>query len=123
MLTDLHDIAKSAHPHHQQSEEDSDVAPMSALVDTPSKEELKRIEMKKAEKSLKMASSTSEDELSASEKRTKLEKAKKLGAGTSHKRVTFEDEVNASSPSKDEPVTMIDTSSSKAAKSSKPKKA
>jgi hypothetical protein len=45
---------------------------MSALVDTPSREEIKRQEMKKAEKSLKMASSTSEDELSASEKKAKL---------------------------------------------------
>jgi len=73
------------------SEEDSDVAPMSALVDTPSKEELKRMEMKKAEKSLKMASSTSEDELSASEKKAKQAKANKIIPGGA-KRVTFEDQ-------------------------------
>ena len=63
---------------------------MSALVDTPSKEDLKRLEMRKAEKSLKMASSTSEDDLSASEKRSKLQKAQKL-ASSSQRRVTFQD--------------------------------
>lgn len=104
MLSDLQQVAATSqhHSHHhhpKQSEEDSDVAPMSALVDTPTKEELKRLEMKKAEKSLKMASSASEDDLSASEKRTKLEKAKKIGANSTQKRVTFEDQVT-SSPNK-----------------------
>ncbi len=65
---------------------------MSALVDTPSKEELKRIEMRKAERSLKVASS--EDELSASERNRNQKK-----------RVTFSDQ------KVEETVQMIDTTS------------
>lgn len=44
---------------------------MSALVDTPSKEELKRREIKKAERSIKMASGSSDDDHSANEKQNK----------------------------------------------------
>lgn len=46
MLDSLRDEVANDPP--RESEEDSDVAPMSALVDTPSKEELKRREIKKA---------------------------------------------------------------------------
>ncbi len=101
----VHDMLDALAPN--QSGEDSDVAPMSALVDTPSREEIKRQEMKKAEKSLKMASSTSEDELSASEKKAKLQKAQKLGA----KRVTFEDQ--APQVKEESEPELIDTSSKK----------
>ena len=75
-IHDMLDLLKSEVGNlQQQSDQDSDVAPMSALVDTPSKEELKQLEMKRAEKSLKMASasSASEDEQSANEKRKKLQ--------------------------------------------------
>jgi hypothetical protein len=69
MLDALKDIPNQP----QQSEEDSDVAPMSSLVDTPTKEELLKRELKKAERSLKLASasSASEDE-SATEKKKKF---------------------------------------------------
>lgn len=55
---------------------DSDMAPMSSLVDLPSEEELKEYEKKKLEKSVKMAaaSSASEDELSATEAKKKRNK-------------------------------------------------
>jgi hypothetical protein len=48
------------------------VAPISAIVDTPSKEELLKKELKRAERSLKLASasSASEDE-SANERKRK----------------------------------------------------
>jgi hypothetical protein len=55
------------------SGEDSDVAPMSALVDTPTKEEVKERDRRKAQRSVMMASasSASEDE-SANEKKRKM---------------------------------------------------
>ena len=51
------------------SEEDSDVAPMSPLVDTPTPEEEKKIEKSQVEKAVRFASSpsASEDELSGAE--------------------------------------------------------
>jgi hypothetical protein len=45
----------------QQSGEDSDIAPMSALVDTPTKEELKDKERRRAQRSVALASSGEED--------------------------------------------------------------
>jgi hypothetical protein len=69
MLDALKDIANGV----QQSEEDSDVAPISAIVDTPTKEELLKKEKRRAERSLKLASasSASEDE-SATERKRKI---------------------------------------------------
>ena len=66
MLDALKDIV-------QQSEEDSDVAPISAIVDIPTKEELLKKEYRRAERSLKLASSSSasEDE-SATERKRKI---------------------------------------------------
>jgi hypothetical protein len=49
---------------------------MSALVDTPSKEELKRREMKKAERSLKMASGSSDDDHHSATERSSPSKGK-----------------------------------------------
>ena len=79
---------------------------MSALVDTPSKEEIKRREQKKAERSLKMAaSSASEDD----HKQSSATKDKHK-----QKRVTFEDDKKkfepADSGSERE---LIDTSTNK----------
>lgn len=53
----------------QQSEEDSDVAPMSPLVDTPAPEEETKIQKSQVEKAVRFASSpsASEDELSGNE--------------------------------------------------------
>jgi hypothetical protein len=50
------------------------VAPMSALVDTPTKEELLKKELKRAERSLKLASasSASEDESATERKKQYL---------------------------------------------------
>lgn len=86
---------------------DSDVAPMSPLVDMPTKEELKKAEMRKAEKSLKLASSTSEDELSEAEKQRKQEKAKAMQT----RRVTFSDvnQTKVIEEVKKEETVMIDT--------------
>jgi hypothetical protein len=55
------------------SEEDSDVAPMSPLVNAPTKQDMLKKELKNAERSIKLASasSASEDE-SANEKKRKF---------------------------------------------------
>ena len=55
------------------SEEDSDVAPMSPLVDAPTPEDIQKIEKQKVEKAVRFASSpsASEDELSGTEKSKK----------------------------------------------------
>lgn len=53
-----------------QDDQDSDVAPISALVDTPSEEERKYEQKLKAEKSAKLASSASESE---TDKKLKIE--------------------------------------------------
>ena len=94
MLNALKDVAP------QQSEEDSDVAPISALVDTPSKEDLLKKELKRAERSLKLASasSASEDESATERKRKYL--------AQQQKRVTFKDPEEAKSETE-----QIDTSS------------
>ncbi len=75
MLDALKELSKEGASYPpQQSEEDSDVAPMSAIVDTPSKEDLIKKEQKRAERSLKLASasSASEDESATERKRKYL---------------------------------------------------
>lgn len=97
-ITSMFDALKD-----QSSEQDSDVAPMSSLVDTPTKEELLKRELKKAQKSVQLASasSASEDE-SANEKKRKFLQSQQQ---TEKKRVTFKD-------SQEETKTeLIDTSS------------
>ncbi len=86
----------------QSSEQDSDVAPMSSLVDTPTKEELLKKELKKAQKSVQLASasSASEDE-SANEKKRKFLSQQQI----EKKRVTFKEN------EEEEKTEMIDTSS------------
>jgi hypothetical protein len=53
------------------SEEDSDVAPMSSLVDLPSDEEIRERERQKLQKAVKLASSASEDDATANESKAR----------------------------------------------------
>ena len=66
MLESLHDLAKEAQPVAS-DQEDSDVAPMSSLVDLPSDEELKEKEKRRVERAVKLASSDDEQLSSGNE--------------------------------------------------------
>lgn len=62
MLDMMKELSETAGQVPQDSEEDSDVAPMSPLVDAPTPAELQAKALKAAEKSVKLASSASESE-------------------------------------------------------------
>lgn len=76
MLESLHDLAKDAQPVAS-DQEDSDVAPMSSLVDLPSDEELKEKEKRRVERAVKLASSDDEQLSSGNESSKKKRSQKK----------------------------------------------